>query len=222
MPAEQLLDGADAAAGALVAIGAELAAVAVGVGDVVHVRQQRPEAGVLPGLARGERHRPGAPSVERAPEGDDRGAPGGVARQLDRALRGLGAGIGEKDPFARRARGDPAQPLAERGHRLEVEIRAADVEEPSRRVLHRLDHRRVVVSGGADRDPGHEVEEPVAVHVLHHGPAAPRDDERIFLDVGAGGPGLVALDDGLGLRAGRGNHDLGIVAHACTSLILAM
>ena len=58
MPAEQLLDGADAAAGALVAVGAELAAVPVRVGHVVHVRQQRPEAGVLARLARGERSPP--------------------------------------------------------------------------------------------------------------------------------------------------------------------
>ena len=168
MPREQLLDGADAAAGALVAVGAELAAVAVAVGDVVHVRQQRPEAGVLARLARGERHRPGAPPVERPSEGDDRGAPGGVARQLDRALRRLGAGVGEEHPLPRRARGEPRQPLAEGGHALVVEVGAADVEEPSGRVLDRLDHRGVVVAGGADRDPGHEVEEAVAVDILHH------------------------------------------------------
>jgi hypothetical protein len=217
MPAEQLLDGADAAPGALVPIGAELTAVAIGVGDVVDVRQQRPEAGVLPGLAGGERHRPGAAPVERAAERDDRGAPGGVAGQLDGPFGGLGAGVGQEDPFARRPRRDAAQPLAEGGHRFEVEVRAADVEEPPGRVLHRLHHRRVVVPGRADRDPRHEVEEPVAVHVLDHRAPPAGDDERILLDVGVGRPGLVALDDGLGFRTWRRNYDLGIVAHGSPS-----
>ena len=52
MPGEQvLLDHAEAAAGARRLVGAELAAVAVGERHVVHVRQQRPEAGVLARLA---------------------------------------------------------------------------------------------------------------------------------------------------------------------------
>ena len=97
-----------------------------------------------------------------------------------------------------------AEPLAERGHPLVVEIGAADVEEASRGVLNRLDHRGVAVSGGADRDARHEVEEAVAVHVLDHGPSAPRDDERILLDVAGGRPGFVARDDGVGLRARAG------------------
>ena len=42
---------------------------------------------------------PVGPPVERALERDDRGAPGGVARQLDRALHRLGAGVGEEDPL---------------------------------------------------------------------------------------------------------------------------
>ena len=88
MPGEELLlDDVDAPAVAGGLVGAELAAVAVGEGDVVHIRQQRPEAGVLAGLARGQRHRAGGAAVERAPEGDDRGAPGGVAGELDGRLR---------------------------------------------------------------------------------------------------------------------------------------
>ena len=106
-----LLDGGDAAPVALGLIGAELTAVAVGIGNVVHVGQQGPEPGVLPGLARGQRHRPGAPAVEGAAERDDRGAAGGVAGQLDRALGGLGARIGEEDPLGRRAGREQGQPL---------------------------------------------------------------------------------------------------------------
>ena len=63
-----------------------------------------------------------------------------------------------------------------------------------------------------DRDAGHEVEEAVAVHVLHHDALPARDDQRVLLDVAGGGPRLVALDDRAGLRA-RGRHDdLGIVS----------
>ncbi len=51
-----LLDHLDAAAVARRLVAAELAAVAVGERDVVHVGQQRAEAGVLARLARGERH----------------------------------------------------------------------------------------------------------------------------------------------------------------------
>ena len=98
---------ADAAAVALVLVGAELTAVPVGEGDVVHVREQGAEAGVLPRLARGEGHRARGPAVERPAEGDDRGAPGGVAGQLDRPLGRLGAGVGEEHSLARRARGEP-------------------------------------------------------------------------------------------------------------------
>ena len=55
LPAEQLLlDGGDAAPVAVVLVGAELAAVAVGEGNVMHVGEQRPEPGVLPRLAGGE------------------------------------------------------------------------------------------------------------------------------------------------------------------------
>ena len=48
---ELLLDHIDTSAVAGRLIRAELAAIAVGERDVVHIRQQRTEAGVLPGLA---------------------------------------------------------------------------------------------------------------------------------------------------------------------------
>jgi hypothetical protein len=71
----------------------------------------------------------------------------------------------------------------------------------------------VAVPGGRHRDSGHEVEEPVAVHVLDHGTLAARHDQGVLLDVAALGPLFVPADDVLGSRTGRRNDDLGIVAH---------
>mgnify|MGYP006148385521 CR=1 FL=1 len=52
VPAEELLlDGGDASPVALVLVAAELAAVAVGEGDVMHVGQQRPELVAYPGMS---------------------------------------------------------------------------------------------------------------------------------------------------------------------------
>ena len=86
--------------------------------------------------------------MERAVKRDHRGAPGRVARQLDGRLDGLGAGVGQEDALLGLARGEPAQPFAERGHALEIEVRAADVEEAIGRVLHRGDDLGMPVAGG--------------------------------------------------------------------------
>ena len=190
-------------------VGAPLAAIAIGVLDVVHVRQQRAEAGVLPGLAAGEAHGSRGAAVKRAAKGDDRGPPRSVAGELDGTLDGLGAGVGEEHALLARARRDARQPLAQLHHALVVEIRAADVKEAVGRVLDRGDDLGMPVAGGRDRDAGHEVEEPVAVHVLHHDALPTRDDQRILLDVAGGGPPLVPLDDRARLGPRRGTTILG-------------
>src|SRR5581483_11039828 len=73
------------------------AAQAVRVLDVVHAGEQRPDAGVVLRLRRGERDRAIGAAVKRAAEGDDLGAPGGLAGQLERTLDGLGAAVAEED-----------------------------------------------------------------------------------------------------------------------------
>ena len=62
---------------------------------VEDARQQRPEAGVVLGLRGGQRDRAVGPAVERAEEGDDVRPLGREARELDRRLDDLGAGVAE-------------------------------------------------------------------------------------------------------------------------------
>src|SRR5207302_22927 len=68
---------------------------------------------------------------------------------------------------------------------------------------------------------GHEVEVAVPVHVLDHGPLAPRNHEGIFLGVRGGRPAILARDDLPRLRPGRGDHDPRIVPHASITVRLA-
>src|SRR5205814_5713852 len=116
---------------------------------------------------------PGTPAVgacvERAGEGATVRAPGRVPCRLDGAGRGLRSRVREEHALLARAGREAREPLAQRGEALEVKIAAADVQEPTRRLLDRLHHPGMAVARGRDRDPGHEVEIAVPVHVLDHG-----------------------------------------------------
>jgi hypothetical protein len=150
--------------------------------------------------------------VERAVEGDERCAARRIARELDRAFDRLGAGVGEEDALLARAGGDAGEPLAERGHRLVIEIGAADVQEFRRGVVDRRDDVWMRVPRRGHGDPGHEVEVAIPVHVLDDRPLTAGNDEWVLLDVRRRGEGLVALDERARLGAGRWGDDPGIVA----------
>ena len=135
---------------------------------------------------RGERRRRRegavAAAVEVALEADDlrrrdAAAVGVLAGDLDRALVGLGAGVGEEDAAAEaRLR----EPLRQARHRLGVE-EVGDVHQPRRLLLHRRDHGRVAVAERADRDPGEEVEVLLAVGVPEQRPFAADEVDRARL-----------------------------------------
>jgi hypothetical protein len=60
------------------------------------------------------------------------------------------------------------------------------------------------MSGRADGDPGREVEETVAVHVLDDGTGGTFDDERVIARVRRGTAALVFFDIHPGVGAGKG------------------
>ena len=183
--------------------------------------QQRSEAGMLYGLARGEAHRPVGAAVEGSLERDQRRPPRGVAHELDGSVHRLRSGVRQKHALLARPWRQGREPLAQRRHSFIVEIRAADMEEPVGGVLYRGDHLRMTVTGGGNGDARHEVEVTVPVHVLNHGTCSTRHDERVFLDVAPGRPLGIPGHHVASFGAGRTHHDSGIVTHTGRSAVWA-
>ena len=142
-------------------------------------RQQRAESRTLLDLGVRQGQRAHGAAVEAALEGDDPGPMGVVPGQLDGALDGLGAGVGEEDPRLLLERCDRGQALHELQVARLVEVGGGNVDQAIRLVLDGLHHLRVGVAGGADRDAGGEVEEAVAVDVGHDEPGSRLGDERV-------------------------------------------
>src|SRR5256884_2025532 len=197
-----------------------VAAGALAVWDVVHLRQERRESCAVDRLARREAQAAVRAAVERPQEGDHRRAPRRDTLQLDRAFDGLGPGVRQEHALLARSRRQLGEPLTQCREALEVEVTAADVEELRRRVLNRSDDCGVAVAGGRDRDAGHEVEVAVPVHVLDHGPLAARDHQRILLGVRGGRPEVLARDDLPRLRSGGRDDDARIVPHTSITVRL--
>jgi hypothetical protein len=86
------------------------------------------------------------------------------------------------------------------------------VEETVGGILYRRDHLGMPVSGGRHRDPGHEVQIAVAVHIFHHDAAAPRHHQGVLLDVAGGGPLRISGHDVPSPGTRWRNDDLGIVS----------
>ncbi len=100
-------------------------------------------------------------AVERALERDDDRLPRRLARPLERGLDRLGAGVAEERARAAEAGGEQ---LGEPEHRLgRVEVRR--VPEGVELAVRRGQRRRVAVAERDDRDPGEQVEVPLAVGV---------------------------------------------------------
>ena len=148
-------------------------------GRVEDARQERPEAGVVLGLRRGQADRAVGPAVEGAEEGDDVRPMGRVAGQLDRGLDDLGPGVAEVDPLRAVDRRDARQPLAGLGIDRQVEVRRAEVDQLGRLLLDRRDDLGMAVPGRVDGDARREVEEQVAVDVLDGQPVAADRHDRV-------------------------------------------
>jgi len=83
------------------------------------------------------------------------------------------------------------------------------VQEILGRVPDRLHHLRVGVTGAADADAAHEVEETVAIDVPDLGATTLGDDEGIVAWIRGSGDGAVACDERLGLGSGKRHGSLG-------------
>ena len=175
-------------------------------GSMKDRRQQRRKAPSLTRLRGGERKRTECSPVERADERDVAGPASGESRQLHRALDRLRARVGEEH-LGRRARQDlRLQAFGELDLGLVVEIGAGHVEEAPGLLLDRRYHLRVGMAGGDDRDPGCEIEEPVAVDVGDPAAFAPLHHKGIGAgEAGRHRPGVPG-DQGRGL--GPGNRRL--------------
>ena len=106
-----------------------------------------------------------------------------VARQLDRRLDRLGAGIAEERPVRAGHRRDRRQLLAEPHLQLVVEVGAGHVQELACLLDDRRDDVGMRVAGGGHGDARRAIEEDVAVDVLDERAFAPGDDQRVVARV---------------------------------------
>src|SRR5436309_1867212 len=217
---ELVFDPRRAAPRALGLAAAVLAPVAIAVGDVVDLGEERAETGALHGLARGETQSSIGPPVESAEEADDRWPSGRVTRELDRAFDRLCPGVRQEDPLLAWPGRELSEPFAQCREALVVEVRAADMKEACGGLLHRFHDLGMAISCRCNRDAGHEIEKAVAVHVLDHGALTARDRQWILFGIRRRGEAILAFDDRTGLGARRRHDDAGIVAahrHARTA-----
>ena len=139
-----------------------------GRGNVLDTARQRLERLAHVRLA-GERERAHRAAVERVGEGEHAGACAArvvQARELERGLVGLGAGVAEPDaPVVARA-GQPHEPLGEFECGLGGEV-VGHVGERRRLRRDRVDEHRVRMAERVHRDTGEEVEVLVARVIPH-------------------------------------------------------
>ena len=136
--------------------------IAVRVGRVVDGAGQRLEGAAVDVLGGRQGHRLGGPAVVAVAEGEDRRPPGRDARQLDRRLDGLGAGVGQ-ERLPRTAGQDVLEPLVEPQPGLVVQDVLLAVEQLRGLGGDRRRDPRMGVAGVGDADPRRVVEIALAV-----------------------------------------------------------
>ena len=146
--------------------------------------------------------------MEAAVESNEVLAAGGIAGQLHGSLYRLCAGVGVENALGRVTGCDLLQFARQSHHALVIEVGARHVDEVGGLLADGGHHLRVGVAGGDHGDAGGEVEEEIAVHVLHHGAAATADDQRVAAGVGGGNQARIAVNDapGVGPRQGGLQH----------------
>ena len=184
--------------------------VEVAVERVVHAREHRPEVRAVLRFRCRQRDASHRASVERLEHADQVLTAGGEARELDRRLNRLGARV-------RQERSSRA--AAERRHLIQpfTYLRIGREEEVARRVMEQLgrltvdgvNHRRVAVSGRRHRDPRVQIQEDVAVDVLHDGAGPPLRNGRVCPREGRGRDLAVPLDPCECFRSGDLGDQLG-------------
>jgi hypothetical protein len=183
------------------AIGAAVVAIGIRVRRVIDARHERSEAAALDRFAGGQRQRPERPPVKAADERDDALPLRVIPGELERRLGRFCPRVRKKRPDVPVDRHDARQLLGEPHLRLVVEVGPRHVDELPSLIDDRRDHLGVRHAGRIHRDAGRAVEKPVAVDVLHHGPFAAGDHERIVAGVRRRHELPIAVDDRLRLGA---------------------
>ena len=165
-------------------------------------------------------------------EDHDRGAAGGQARDLDRVLDGLGAGVEERGGLVEVARGQARELLADLDVVLVGRDHEAGVREVGHRAADRLDDLGHRVADGGDGDARAQVEQAVAVDVLEDGALAALDVDReppgqpgaddlgaALVELARLGPGQLGQQLALGAQGGEGRRH-GAPLYARPSVVL--
>ena len=139
--------------------------------DAVDLGRERAEALLVRLRLRREREREVRAAVERALEADHRGAAGVGARELDRVLDRLGAGVEERRLGRPAERREREQALGQRRVDLVRDDREVGVREALELLLRGLDDVRVGVADVQAADAAGEIDERVAVDVGQRGAA---------------------------------------------------
>ena len=131
------------------------------------LRRERAHAFLEQAVLAGQAERQQRAAVVAALEADDAGPPRVGARGLHRVLHRLGAAVGEQRLLGERAGRHLVEQLAQPHVRLVGADQRAHVDELLRLVVHRLDDGRRAVADGERADAADEVDEGVAVDVVH-------------------------------------------------------
>jgi hypothetical protein len=173
-----------------------------------HAGHQRSEAPPLLRLRRGQRECAHGASVKSAEEGDNVLPSGVIARDLQRALDRLRAGVAVIEPVRAGHGRDLRQPLGDVYQTFIVEVGAGHVDQLGCLVLDRLYHLGMAVAGRNHGDAGGEVQKFVAVHILDpHAPAS-LGHHRIGARIAGRDQPVVRLDNPPRVRAGQGSAKL--------------
>ena len=184
------------------------AAIAVGERNAIHLARKRRESGLVRMRFAGQRQRHHGAAVKRVFEGDDAGALGVGARNLDRVLDRLGAAVDEDGFLRELARSDFVHALGKPDVALVGRDLHAGVQEAIELVFHRFDDRFLAMPDVEAADASGEVEVAVAVDVFEPGVFRLGDIDGRAVRKAAGHGFRAALGERLGLRAGNGSAKL--------------
>ena len=141
-----------------------------------HSRHERPKAPLLLHLRRRQRKRAHGSSVEAPHKADDLLSSRVIARQLDRALHGLGAGVPIVDTVRPRHRSNRRQARCHLRHQVVVKIRPGHMNQLRRLLLHRLHDLRVAMPRRGHCNSRREIQKLIPIDIfdttsiaaLHH------------------------------------------------------
>jgi hypothetical protein len=165
---------------------------------------ERREAAFLLRLGAGERECAHGAAVECAKERDDLLAAGVVARQLERAFNGFGAGVAVEEPVRAGHGRHGGEAVGQVGERHVIKVRSGNVDEFGSLFLNGRDNFGMAMTGGNHGNAGGEVEKLVAVHVFNAAAFGALGHQRIGAGVAGRDEAGIGRNGSLRLGAGQG------------------